>query len=126
MFKKIVCIRGATTSKNTEEEIIKNVCELCNQIFILNKIKTKDLISIQFSITEEITVLNPATALRKGNSVIDVTKAALFCTQEAKIQGSLQNCIRVMIQTYTHSSKKNNIYLNDATKLRPDYIKGQK
>ena len=89
MFKKIKAIRGATGSENTNDEITKNVCELCNQIFIQNKLKQKDLVSIQFSITEDINVLNPATALRKGMQsgtlVFDSSKPALFCTQEAKI-----------------------------------------
>lgn len=123
MFKKIKAIRGATGSENTNDDITKNVCELCNQIFIKNKLKQKDLISIQFSITEDINILNPATALRKGMQngtlVFDSSKPALFCTQEAKITGGAPKMIRVLITAYSKNPVKN-IYINGGEKLRPD------
>lgn len=121
MIKKLVCIRGAVCSENTASDITKNVESLCNQIFTKNKIKSKNLISVSFSITKDITKLNPASALRKCNCVIDVSKTALFCTQEAEIENMLPNVIRVMVYAYKIGSKKSNVYLNGAEKLRPDY-----
>ncbi len=123
-MKKVKAIRGAICSLNTEDDIKKNVCELCNQIFIQNKLEADDLISIFFSITKEITVLNPAAALRKGNPVLDVSSVALFCCQEAEIENGLKNVIRVMITTYSDENlTKKNVYLNGAEKLRPDFVK---
>lgn len=121
-MKKINGIRGAVCSKNTEEEITKNVCELCDKIFTENKINSTDIVSIQFSITKKITKLNPASALRKGKLSIDVSEIALFCTQEAEIEGMLENVIRVLVTAYVEeNSVKKNIYLNGAEKLRPDF-----
>jgi chorismate mutase len=122
MNKVVKAIRGACCSANTKEEITKNVCDLFNKIAGENKLESEDLISIHFSVTKDITVLNPATALRKGNPNIDVTQAALFCTQEAEIEGGLPSMIRVMVTAYMDSDlKKTNVYLNGAEKLRPDY-----
>lgn len=123
-MKKIKAIRGAICSENTKEEIIKNVCQMCNQIFEKNNLQSEDLISIQFSITEEITKLNPASALRLGSTCIDVSECALFCCQEAKIENGMKNVIRVMITaSMDENTEKTNIYLNGAEKLRPDYSK---
>ena len=66
-------------------------------------------------------MLNPATALRKGETVMDFTKTALFCSQEAEIQGGMKNVIRVMITAYSSVKNKTNIYFNGAEKLRTDY-----
>ena len=74
MNKVVKAIRGACCSANTKEEITKNVCDLFNKIAGENKLEAEDLISIHFSVTKDITVLNPATALRKGNPNIDVTQ----------------------------------------------------
>ncbi len=127
-MKKLAAIRGAVCCENTPEDITKNVCAMCNAIFKQNKLKSVDLVSIQFTVTKEITKLNPAAALRKGNAenkaCIDVSKVALFCSDEPEIEGGLTSVIRVMVTAYMKKSlEKQNIYLNGAEKLRPDYKK---
>lgn len=124
MMKKLNSIRGATQTKNTKEDIQKTVCDLCNKIVKENGLKSKDLVSIFFTVTKDITVLNPATALRIGNTEFDCTKCALFCAQECEIEGGSPLMIRVMITAYQSIFKqKKNIYINGAEKLRPDYVK---
>lgn len=126
MEKRIYAIRGAVCAQNTQEDIQDKVCLMCNEIFSKNKISSEDLVSIQFTITDEITVMNPATALRKGNMIIDVSKTALFCSQEARIENAMKNVIRVMITAYLpEKSEICNIYLNGAEKLRPDFSKNK-
>lgn len=121
-MKKITGIRGAVCCENTKEEITDYVCRMINKIIEMNGLKEKDIISMHFTITNEITTLNPCTALRKGNTVIDISNVALFCSQEAQIEGGMKNVIRVLIHTYIKKNqKKHNVYLNGAEKLRPDY-----
>lgn len=122
-MKKLVALRGAVCCENTPEDITENVCNMCNAIVTENKIKCEDLVSIHFTVTKEINVLNPATALRKGKTVMDFTKTALFCSQEAEIQNAMKNVVRVMITAYSKAKEKTNVYLNGAEKLRPDYSK---
>ena len=121
-MKKLVAIRGAVCSENTVEDITKNVCDMCNAVFEKNQLKAEDIVSIQFTLTKEITKLNPATALRKGNCILDITQTALFCSAEPEIENGMKNVIRLMVTAYMKKSiPKQNVYLNGAEKLRPDY-----
>lgn len=121
-MKKVVAIRGAVCTQNTKEDITKNVCLMVNEIIQKNKLEQQDLISLHFTVTDEITVLNPATALRCGSVVFDISDAALFCSQEARIENGMKNTIRLLLHAYMDETlAKQNVYLNGAEKLRPDY-----
>jgi len=123
-MKKLAAIRGAVCTQNNETDITKDVCAMCNEIFSRNQLTSADIVSIQFTVTPDITELNPATALRKGNCIIDVTEPALFCSLEPVMKNSLPLTIRVMVTAYKKITlKKTNVYLNGAEKLRPDYKK---
>ena len=122
MNKRLNGLRGAVCSENTKEEITKNVCTLFNQLVTLNSLSADDIVSVQFTLTKELTVLNPATALRLGKTLIDTRDLALFCSQEAYIEGGMKNVIRLLVTAYTaEGEKKHNVYLNGAEKLRPDF-----
>ena len=125
MAKVLTALRGAVCVENTAESITENVCLMCRELFTRNNIKAEDIVSLQFTITDDITVLNPATALRKGDAGLDVTKFPLFCSQEAKIDGGMKFVVRALLTTYVDSAdgkipERNNVYLNGAEKLRPD------
>ena len=122
MEKRVFAFRGAVCVENTAEDITKNVCLLCNELFYHNHIETDDVVSLQFSITDDITVLNPATALRRGKTNFDSSQIPLFCCQEAKIEGGMKQVVRVLLTAYADMSlERHNIYLNGAEKLRPDW-----
>ncbi len=122
MDKRLAAFRGAICVENTAESITENVCLMCRELFSRNNIKAEDIISLQFSITDDITVLNPATALRKGNPGLDVSQVPLFCCQEAKIEGGMKLVVRALLTAYIEEgAEHHNIYLNGAEKLRPDW-----
>ena len=124
MEKRVFAFRGAVCVDNTEESITNNVCLLCNELFAHNQLQADDVISLQFSITDDITVLNPATALRRGKTTFDSSQIPLFCTQEAKIEGGMKQVVRVLLTAYADSTiERYNIYLNGAENLRKDLIK---
>lgn len=122
MEKRLAAFRGAVCVENTAESITENVCLMCRKLFELNSIQADDIVSLQFTITDDITVLNPATALRKGNPGLDVSAVPLFCSQEAKIEGGMKKVVRALLTAYYEEGKggKQNVYLNGAEKLRPD------
>lgn len=123
-MKKIVGIRGATCSDNTKEEISCYVCKMCNEIIEKNDLDVGDIVSIQFTMTKDLTVMNPATALRTGNMRYDMSQVPLFCSQEPDIEGSLEYVIRVLVLAYRPEfSVKHNVYINGAERLRPDFFK---
>ena len=95
---------------------------MCRELFSLNKIQAEDIVSLQFTITDDITVLNPATALRRGDCGLDITQVPLFCSQEAKIDGGMKFVVRALLTAYNDKDiERRNVYLNGAEKLRPDF-----
>ncbi|WP_407425637.1 chorismate mutase [Treponema sp.] len=124
MPQRLFAIRGATGSENDSESIRKNVCQMCLKLFSENHLTQKDFVSIQFTITEDLNVLNPAAALRKGQSEFDVSTIPLFCSQEPKITGSPEKMIRILVTAYMpEQSVPVPVYINGGEKLRPDLKK---
>ena len=122
MEKRLIAYRGAVCVENTAESITDNVCLMCRELFSLNKIQAEDIVSLQFTITDDITVLNPATALRRGDCGLDITQVPLFCSQEAKIDGGMKFVVRALLTAYNDKDiERRNVYLNGAEKLRPDF-----
>lgn len=121
---RLAAFRGAVCVENSAESITENVCLMCRKLFSENNIKAEDIVSLQFTITDDITVLNPATALRKGNPGLDVSAVPLFCSQEAKIDGGMKQVIRALLTAYVEEGQeRHNVYLNGAENLRKDIFK---
>ena len=124
MEKRLAAFRGAVCVENTPESITENVCLMCRQLFEENKLKADDIVSLQFTITKDITKLNPATALRRGDCGLDVSAVPLFCSQEAEIEGMMPLVVRALLTAYVDAGlERHNVYLNGAEKLRPDFAK---
>ena len=120
---KLFGIRGATGAENTRESITENVIEMCSKIFAENKVQPENIVSIQFTLTKDLTTMNPAAALRRGgNCGIDVSAVPLFCSQEPEIDSSPEKMIRILVTAYLPSdSNIKHIYINGGEKLRPDF-----
>lgn len=122
MSQRLFAIRGATGAENNAESIRANVCEMCLSLFSKNHLLPKDIISIQFTITDDLDTMNPAAALRKGQSAFDVSQIPLFCAQEPKIVGSPEKMIRVLLTVYMEEDANPvPVYINGGEKLRPDF-----
>lgn len=112
-------IRGAITiEKNTRDDILSNTEKLLSEILKVNNIMPSDIINIIFTATKDITAAYPAIAARG----LGITQAGLMCTQEMFVEGSLEMCIRVLvnIETDKKQAMMQHIYLKGAKKLRPD------
>ena len=124
MSERLFAIRGATGAENTAESIRKNVCEMCLKLIQENKLTQKDFVSIQFTMTDDLDAMNPAMALRTGQSEFDVSQLPLFTSQEAKIAGAPQKLVRVLVTAYMDSQAKPvPVYINVGERLRPDFAK---
>lgn len=116
-------IRGATTvEKNDAVEMLRETEKLLVEIVEKNQLKEEDIISIIFTVTNDLNATFPAVAARN----LGWTSVALMCTNEIPVPGSLEKCIRVLM--HINTNKRNNeikhIYLNNAKVLRPD-LKGE-
>ena len=117
-------IRGAVCTKNTAEDITKNVGDMCAEIFSANALKSTDIVSIQFTLTADLTALNPAAALRRAKIDFDVSSIALFCAVEPAVENSLPLTIRTLVTAYMdEGAKVRHVYKNGAEVLRPDFAK---
>lgn len=125
-MNRLSAVRGAVTAENTKESIQIQTVKMVKEIIESNNLKLEDFVTIQFSLTEDLDELNPATALRLGKNELpyDLSGVPLFCTQEAYIKGGLEKVIRVLITGYFgEQNALKYVYLDGAKVLRPDIIK---
>lgn len=113
-------IRGATTiNADLKEEIVSATHELLNAISESNPdLKTDDIASAIFTLTEDIAATFPALAARE----IGWDHIPMICAREIPVPDSLPLCIRVLISWNTDKEQGDiqHVYLRDAEKLRPD------
>ncbi len=113
-------IRGAiTVQENTSKQIKDATYEMLNTIIELNSIKEDDVISVNFTMTNDLDQVYPSIVLREH---FNWNNTPILNFEEKNIDNSLRKCIRVLIYIYTDKTKKDmvHIYLREAKKLRPD------
>ena len=113
-------IRGATVAKKDQAEIILQATqELLQAILTANPtLKTADLASAFFTVTDDLVTAYPAQAARELGWV----EVPLMCTREIPVPGSLSRCIRVLLHWNTDLPQHaiRHVYLGAAAELRPD------
>ncbi|MDR0624193.1 MAG: chorismate mutase [Treponema sp.] len=116
--KRVFALRGATRCQNDEEDIIKQVAALYDELLGANSLAEGDIISLIFSVTGDLNAKNPAAALRQSGRGGDL---ALFALQEADVQGGTDRIVRILLHCYLNSGAvPRHIYRNGAEILRPD------
>ena len=120
---KVLAIRGATTvNSNNKEEILKETSILIETIISKNNLSTEDIISMCFTMTNDLDAVYPSEAVR---DFLNITDVPMLNYEEKYIEGSLRNCIRVMVYIDSNKTKKDikHIYLKKAKELRKDLAK---
>ncbi|WP_207223284.1 chorismate mutase [Leptolyngbya iicbica] len=117
---RIQGIRGAiTVSQNSAEAIADATHELLDAIESQNRLSPEYLISVTFSVTQDLDALFPAAAARQrpGWDVVP-----LLDVQHMHVVGSLPRCIRVLMHTQVPvlHEQVSHVYLREARNLRPD------
>lgn len=113
-------VRGATTvCEDSAEAILAATRELLLAILSANPgLRSTDIASIFFTVTEDLRAAYPAQAARE----LGWEDVPLMDAQEIPVPGSLSNCIRVLIHWNTSLEQKDihHVYLRQAVQLRPD------
>jgi len=105
-------LRGATTVDHDDPACIRDATgELLEQMVARNNIAPADIISVVFTVSNDITSEFPARAARELGWV-DVP---LLCATEIPVRGAVPHCIRVLI--HLESSRPR-------SELRPVYLRG--
>ena len=117
---RLRAIRGATTvPENTVEAMREAVTELLEELERRNQLHPEEMISVTFSVTQDLDAIFPAAIARPRPGWDNV---AMLDVQQMHVEGSLQRCIRFLIHAYLPASVPVcHIYLREATKLRPDW-----
>ena len=111
-------MRGAIRVRSNEKSAIHEAStKLADTIMATNGIEMNRIVSVLCSLTEDLTVANPATALRLGR----FGEVPLFCVQEATVEGQMASLVRMLFTYDTDRTERPQpVYLNGAEGLRPD------
>src|SRR5215212_7801361 len=112
-------IRGATTAdENTRESILDATREMLQRLIHENDIREEDIASAIFSTTPDLNAEFPAVAAR----ALGWLDTALICTHEMAVPGSLERCIRVLVNwnTTRRADEIIHVYIRGARNLRPE------
>ena len=112
-------IRGATTANsNTKVDISSAVHELVKELISRNNLEPYNILSIIFTVTNDLNACFPASVARKYCGLDQV--AFLDC-QQMFVQDDINFCIRLMAHVnFPLDKKPNHPYLRGASNLRPD------
>ena len=77
--KKLYAGRAAISAQNTADNVQAAVVTAYTRFLELNRLHEKDIVSLQFSVTTDITAANPATLLRSAGFA---SETVLFCSAE--------------------------------------------
>lgn len=112
-------VRGATTVEaNDRDGILSETRKLLALMIRLNEIRSEDIASAVFSLTADLNAEFPALAARQ----LGWLDVPLLCTHEVDVPGSLRRCVRVLVHWNTPKAQQEvrHVYINEATRLRPD------
>jgi chorismate mutase len=114
-------IRGAITVENNDrEEILAATTELLSLMVHENNVRTEDIASASFTLTDDLDAVFPALAARQ----IGWNEVPLICMREIPVPDSLEKCIRVLllVNTTCSASEIEHIYMRKAISLRPEFV----
>jgi chorismate mutase len=119
--RSVRAIRGATTlDDDTPEQMVERVTSLLSDMFDRNRVGLDDVVSIFFTVTDDLHCMFPATAARTMATVM--AEIPLMCARELAITGGMPRCVRVMahVETSLPRAAIEHIYHGEARSLRPD------
>jgi len=114
----VMAVRGAIkVAENTRDTIREAVKKLVECLARENQFVEDDVVSLVFTMTKDITAMNPATALRETG----FAGVPLFCAQEPEYDGSVPGIVRVLVTLNIEKKRKPvPVYLDGAEMLRAD------
>jgi chorismate mutase len=116
---KVRAARGAiVVPADTVEEVLGATERLVSALLDRNEVAADDLISILFTVTDDVRSAFPAEAARRmGLGVVP-----LLCAREIPVEGAMPSVVRVLM--HFHSSRGlhdvEHVYLDGAEALRDD------
>jgi chorismate mutase len=106
------------SSADTADAVLASTAKLLGAILDRNRIEHDDLISILFTVTDDLRSAFPAEAARR----MGMGDVPLLCAREIPVEGAMPSVIRVLLHFHTARSLGEvvHVYLDGAEKLRDD------
>ncbi len=116
-------IRGATSvPHDTPDAIVDGTAELVTEVLERNAIEARDIVSILFTASHDLSAEFPAVAARQ----LGLSAVPLMCAREIPVEGSVDRCIRMLVHAYMPRERTvRHVYLHDARRLRIDLVEGE-
>lgn len=116
---KVRAARGAIRVSEADAETMLEATErLLREILRRNAVGDDDLVSILFTVTEDLRAAFPAEAARR----MGLGHVPLLCAQEIPVVGSMRSVVRVLMHFHTGLGLREmtHVYLDGAEVLRDD------
>jgi monofunctional chorismate mutase len=121
LWRRTHAIRGATSVEADDpREITEATRELLEKIVERNSLEVDEIVSVLFTVTNDLKSLFPAVAAREMGWV----GVPLLCASEIPVDGSLPRCLRTLVQVELRAPRPldTHVYLREAVSLRPDVV----
>ena len=116
---KVRAARGAiVVPHDTVDVVLASTGKLLGAILERNRIEHDDLISILFTVTDDLRSAFPAEAARR----MGMGDVPLLCAREIPVEGAMPSVVRVLLHFHTERTLRQvvHVYLDGAEKLRDD------
>jgi chorismate mutase len=112
-------VRGAIAVERDAPDVVLDATgRLLTALLERNEIATEEIISIFFTVTDDLRSTFPAEAARR----MDLGSVPLMCAQEIPVHGAMARVVRVLLHFHTSRSQAevSPVYLEGAESLRDD------
>lgn len=116
---RVRAARGATVvPEDSPDAVLASTERLLAAILGRNDVVTEDLVSILFTVTEDVRSVFPAEAARR----MGLGRVPLLCAQEVPVKGSMPSVVRILVHFHSEQSLDEvvHVYLDGAEALRDD------
>jgi chorismate mutase len=116
---RVRAARGAiVVTQDTAEQVLAATERLLGEMLRRNAVQTDDLVSVLFTVTDDLRAAFPAEAARR----MGLAMVPLMCAREIPVEGSMPRVVRVLVHFYTDRALGQvvPVYLDGAEALRDD------
>jgi len=116
---KVRAARGAiVVSEDTPASVHASTGRLLETLLARNDVVHDDLISILFTVTDDLRSAFPAEAARR----MGLGDVPLLCAREIPVEGAMPSIVRVLMHFHSERAldEVTHVYLDGAEKLRDD------
>ena len=115
---RLFALRGANSVEtNDAQAILDATDELMRELMARNQLEADSLVSVIFTVTEDLDAEFPAVAARQ----LGLGRVPLLCAREIPVPGALPRVIRVLAHYHAvDGHEPQHVYLREARALRSD------